>query len=86
MSTLTVVLLSFVIVAGVTVLACITLLRFWPALQRDRIAASAGKRGATESILRWGDEPRPAGSAPSSRSAARSAARRTPRPRSIAGA
>ena len=57
MNPLTVVVLSFVIVAGVTVLASIALLRLWPAVQRDRIAASAGKRGATESILRWADEP-----------------------------
>lgn len=57
MNPFTVVVLSFVIVAGVTVLASLALLRLWPAVQRDRIAASPGRRSATESILRWADEP-----------------------------
>src|SRR5260370_6162965 len=59
MSTLTVAILSFLLVAGVTLLAGMTLMRFWPALQRERFggggaAAWAGPR----SILRWTDEPR----------------------------
>jgi len=58
MSTLTVAILSFVLVAGVTLLAGMTLMRFWPALQRDRFGgARAAPAGAT-SILRWSDEPR----------------------------
>src|SRR6266852_8995961 len=59
MSTLTVAILSFVLVAGVTLLAGLTLMRFWPALQRERFggAGTATPAGAT-SILRWSDDPR----------------------------
>lgn len=59
MSTLTVAILSFVLVAGVTLLAGLTLMRFWPALQRERFGgAGAARGGGVTSILRWSDEPR----------------------------
>ena len=58
MSTLTVALLSFVLVAGVTVLAGLTLMRFWPALQRERFGGAATAPAGATSILRWSDEPR----------------------------
>jgi tight adherence protein C len=56
MNPITVVLLSFVIVAGVTVLAAMALLRLWPVVQRDRLATGASERGEVESILRWGEQ------------------------------
>jgi tight adherence protein C len=58
MSTLTVAILSFVLVAGVTLLAGITLMRFWPALQRDRFGGAGAGPAVATSILRWSDEPR----------------------------
>ncbi len=59
MSTLTVALVSFVLVAGVTLLAGLTLMRFWPVLQRERFSgAGAAAQAGTTSILRWSDEPR----------------------------
>src|SRR5262245_45523017 len=57
MNPTTVILLTFVIVAGVTLLASMALLRLWPALQRSRLATSAGDRTVEESILRWSDQP-----------------------------
>src|SRR5678815_4451836 len=58
MSTLMVAILSFVVVAGVTLLAGIVLTRFWPALQRERFArAGASTPGGPTSILRWSEEP-----------------------------
>lgn len=45
--------LSFLIVAGVTVLAGMVLLRWWPAVQRDRLSAPAAGGGGSASILRW---------------------------------
>ena len=48
--------LSFLIVAGVTFLAGMALLRWWPAVQRERLSAPSGGGGAA-SILRWKDEP-----------------------------
>lgn len=50
--------LSFVIVAGLTVLAALALIRFWPAFQRERLAGgtAASQLGAT-SILRWSGVP-----------------------------
>src|SRR5712691_11106867 len=59
MNLVTVVLLSFVIVAGVTVLASMALLKLWPVVQRGRLAASAGGSGGAESILRWSEQPAP---------------------------
>ena len=48
MSTLTATVLSFVLVGGVTLLAGLALMRFWPALQRERFggagAVPAGAR------------------------------------------
>lgn len=59
MSTALVAVLTFVIVAGLTVLAALALMRFWPAFQRERLAGgtAAPQPGAT-SILRWSGEPR----------------------------
>jgi tight adherence protein C len=56
MNPVTVVFLSFVIVSGITVLAGVALLRWWPAVQRDRLATRSGQ-SEPESILRWSDEP-----------------------------
>jgi tight adherence protein C len=56
MNPITVGILSFLIVAGVTFLAAMALLRWWPAVQRERLSApSAG--GGPASILRWSGEP-----------------------------
>ena len=56
MNPITVGILSFLIVAGVTFLAGMALLRWWPDVQRERLSApSAG--GGSASILRWKDEP-----------------------------
>jgi len=52
MNPITVGILSFLIVAGVTFLAGMALLRWWPEVQRERLSApSAG--GGPASILRW---------------------------------
>jgi tight adherence protein C len=48
--------LSFLIVAGVTFLAGMALLRWWPAVQRERLSAPAAG-GGPASILRWKAEP-----------------------------
>jgi tight adherence protein C len=56
MSPITVGILSFLIVAGVTFLAGMALLRWWPAVQRERLSARA-TAGGPASILRWSDEP-----------------------------
>jgi tight adherence protein C len=57
MNPITVILLSFVIVAGVTVLASMALLKLWPVVQRGRLATPAGESRRAESILRWGEQP-----------------------------
>jgi tight adherence protein C len=56
MNPITVVILSFLMVAGITVLAGVALLRLWPAVQRERLRAPAAG-GGPASILRWKDEP-----------------------------
>ena len=56
MNPITVGILSFLIVAGVTFLAGMALLRWWPAVQRERLSAPAAG-GGPASILRWKDEP-----------------------------
>jgi tight adherence protein C len=56
MTPLAVVVLSFVIVAGVTVLAGLALLRWWPAVQRERLAPPPSGSESV-SILRWSPEP-----------------------------
>ena len=56
MNPITVGILSFLIVAGVTFLAAMALLRWWPAVQRERLSAPASGAGPA-SILRWKDEP-----------------------------
>lgn len=56
MNPITVVVLSFLIVAGVTILAGMALLRWWPAIQRERLTAPATGSGPA-SILRWSGEP-----------------------------
>ncbi len=58
MSTLTIAILSFVIVAGATLLAGITLMRLWPALQRERFGGQGAAPAGATSILRWSDDPR----------------------------
>jgi tight adherence protein C len=52
--------LSFVIVAGLTVVAAVILMRYWPALQRARLAPGtpAAQQAVATSILRWSDQPR----------------------------
>ncbi len=57
MNPIAVVFLSFLIVAGVTFLAGMALLRWWPAVHWERLAAPAA-RGGSGSILRWSEEPR----------------------------
>jgi tight adherence protein C len=57
MNPITVIILTFVIVAGVTVLASMALLKLWPVLQRGRLATSAGDSVEEGSILRWSDQP-----------------------------
>src|SRR5262245_7552644 len=56
MNPITVMILTFVIVAGVTVLASMALLKLWPVLQRGRLATSAGDGVDEGSILRWSDQ------------------------------
>jgi tight adherence protein C len=56
MNPITVVLLAFVIVTGVTVLASMALLKLWPVVQRNRLATPAGTSGAGDSILRWTEQ------------------------------
>jgi tight adherence protein C len=56
MNPITVGILSFLIVAGVTFLAGMALLRWWPAVQRERLSAPAAW-GGPASILRWNAEP-----------------------------
>jgi tight adherence protein C len=56
MNPVTVGILSFLIVAGVTVLAGMALLRWWPAVQRGRLSGQPTS-GAAASILRWKEEP-----------------------------
>ena len=57
MNPITVILLTFVVVAGVTVLASMAMLKLWPVLQRSRLATSAGNSIEEKSILRWSDQP-----------------------------
>ena len=57
MNPITVIILTFVIVGGVTVLASMAMLRLWPVLQRGRLATSAGDSNDEKSILRWSDQP-----------------------------
>src|SRR5262249_20894304 len=56
MSPITVILLTFVIVAGVTVLASMAMLKWGPVVQRGRLATSDGDSIGEESILRWSDQ------------------------------
>jgi len=59
MSTALVAGLTFVIVAGLTALAALALMRFWPAFQRERLAGgTAGPQPGATSILRWSGKPR----------------------------
>jgi len=55
MNPLVLVALTFVIVAGVTVLAGVLLLRWWPALERGRLSAPVPE-GRPGSILRWEED------------------------------
>ncbi len=56
MSPTTTIILSFVLVSGVTLLAGILLLRFWPTVGSDRLTAPPDP--GTASISRWDDQPR----------------------------
>jgi tight adherence protein C len=57
MNPITVILLTFVVVAGITVLAAMAMLKLWPVLQRGRLATTAGNSIEEKSILRWSDRP-----------------------------
>jgi tight adherence protein C len=58
MNPITVAVLSFAVVAGVTCVAGIVLLRWLPAVQRSRLSPQAPP-GRAASILRWSEAPRP---------------------------
>jgi tight adherence protein C len=57
MNPITVVILSFLMVAGITFLAGMALLRLWPAVQRDRLKGAPAPAGGATSILRWTSDP-----------------------------
>ena len=57
MNPITVVILSFLMVAGITFLAGMMLLRWWPAVQRERLRTASPSSGGPTSILRWTGEP-----------------------------
>ncbi len=56
MNPITVGILSFLMVAGITFLAGMALLRWWPAVQRERLRGAASS-GGPASILRWTGAP-----------------------------
>ena len=56
MNPLTYAVVTFVVVLGVTLVSALIILRFWPAIGRDRLTA-ATTGGTSESILRFGNEP-----------------------------
>src|SRR5262249_55048677 len=56
MNPITVIFLTFVIVAGVTVLASMALMKLLPVVQRGRLATSTGGSVRDESSLRWNDQ------------------------------
>jgi tight adherence protein C len=56
MNPITVGILSFLMVAGITFLAGMALLRWWPAVQRERLRAAPAS-GSPASILRWTGTP-----------------------------
>ncbi len=56
MNPITVGILSFLMVAGITFLAGMALLRWWPAVQRERLRTPATGSGPA-SVLRWEDGP-----------------------------
>jgi tight adherence protein C len=56
MNPITVGILSFLMVAGITFLAGMALLRWWPAVQRERLRAAPAS-GGPASILRWTGAP-----------------------------
>ena len=57
MNPITIVILSFLMVAGITFLAGMALLRLWPAVQRDRLKGAPAPAGGATSILRWTGDP-----------------------------
>lgn len=57
MNPTTAVILSFVLVAGATLLIGIALLRLWPAVRAERLAGAPGGDGGDPSIFRWSDAP-----------------------------
>ena len=57
MNPITVGILSFLMVAGITFLAGMALLRWWPAVQRERLRAAAPASDSPASILRWTGTP-----------------------------
>ena len=56
MNPLTYAVVTFVVVLGVTLVSGLLILRFWPAIRRDRLAAAAAAGGSV-SILRFQNEP-----------------------------
>jgi tight adherence protein C len=57
MNPLTYALVTFVVVLGVTLVSGLLVLRLWPAIRRERLAAAPAAGGST-SILRFGNEPK----------------------------
>src|SRR5688572_33395173 len=47
---------TFVVVLGLTLVSALLVLRLWPAIRRERLAATPGGAGSV-SILRFGNEP-----------------------------
>jgi tight adherence protein C len=56
MNPLTYAVVTFVVVLGVTLVSGLLVLRLWPAIRRERLAAAPAAGGST-SILRFGKEP-----------------------------
>jgi tight adherence protein C len=56
MNPLTYAVVTFVVVLGVTLVSGLLVLRLWPAIRRERLAAAPAAGGST-SILRFGNEP-----------------------------
>ncbi len=55
---ITLLIVSFILVSGISFLAGLLLLRWWPAVGPERFATTPSGSGEA-SILRWGEEPKP---------------------------